>query len=64
MNVVTQDIRMQATLIHAVQPVHEAQDLRAPSPLPRGVTNIHIYSYLTLVSDSVYRMSDISQKGA
>ena len=37
MNVVTQNIRMQAALIHAVQPVHEVQDLRPPSPLPRGL---------------------------
>ncbi len=30
MNVVTQNIWMQAALIHAVQPVHEAHDLRPP----------------------------------
>ncbi len=28
---------MQAALVHAIQPVHEAQDLSPPSPLPRGL---------------------------
>ncbi len=37
MNVVTQSIGLQAALIHAVQPVHEPQDLKPPSPLPRGL---------------------------
>ncbi len=40
MNVVTQNIRMKADLVHAVQPVHEAQDLRPPSPLPRGLCQL------------------------
>ncbi len=31
---------MQAALVHAVQPVHEAQDLRPPSPLPRGLCQL------------------------
>ncbi len=32
MDLVTQDITMQAALSHAVQSVHEAQDLKPPTP--------------------------------
>ncbi len=37
---VTKNIRMQAALVHAVQPVHEAQDLRPPNLLPRGLCQL------------------------
>ncbi len=40
MDVVTQHIRMKAALVHIVQPVHEAQDPRPPSPLPRGLCQL------------------------
>ncbi len=37
---VAQNIRMKAALVHAVQPVHEVQDLRPPSPLPRDLCQL------------------------
>ncbi len=54
MNVATQDIRMQAALVDAVQPAHEAlDDLRPPSPLPRG----HVRR------DALSKLQKLTEKG-
>ncbi len=60
MNVVTQNIRMKAALVHAVQPVHEAQDLRPPSPLPRGLCQL---SKNHMRGDACSELQKLTEKG-
>ena len=60
MNAVTQNIRMQAALIHAVQPVHEAQDMRPPSPLPWGLCQL---SKNNMCGDALFELQKLTEKG-
>ncbi len=60
MNVVTQNIRMRAARIHAVQPVHEAQDLRTPSPLPQGLCQL---STNHMWGDAPSELQKLTEKG-
>ncbi len=60
MNVVTENVRMKATLVHAVQPVHEAQDLRPPSPLPWGLCQL---SKNHMWGDARSELHELMEKG-
>ncbi len=60
MNVATQNIRMQAALIHAVRPVLEAQDLRPSSPMPRGLCQL---SKIHMWGDAPSKLQKLTKKG-
>ena len=60
MNVIAENIRMQAALIHAVQPMHEPQDLRPPSPLPRGLCQL---SKNHMWGDASPELQKLAEKG-